>query len=783
MRFLTSLSVSASAAVMACACAAHAQTADPAIAEIVVTAQKREQGLQQVPIAVTALSADRLQAAGVRDIKDLTILTPGLLVASTSNPTYTTARIRGVGTVGDNPGLESSVGVVVDGVYRPRNGVALGDLGELSRIEVLKGPQGAVFGKNTSAGVINVVTARPTFDFGANGEATVGNYGQVGGSASVTGALLDDRVAGRLFVAARQRKGFYEVRTGAGPRTETRDDDQDYYTLRGQLLIRPSSRAEVRLIADYTRRDENCCVGVQKSVGPTARFLSTLAADGGVAQTADPFARIAYSNQSTHVGIRDAGLSAEATVNLTDDIKLTSVSAWRNWRAKLGQDWDFTSADVAVRPDDGRFGNEFDMLTQEVRLEGSAGPVDWLVGGFYARENLDRDDSQLYGADYERYLSLILTGGASSTQVSTLTGLPAGSVYRAGAGLADVYRQRARNFAVFTNNVVHVTDQFELTFGLRYTTERKRVTAQYANTDGGVGCAAAIARNAASLATLCLPWSNPAFNNLTQRQSLKEGEWSGTAKAAYRFSEGVRTYVSYARGYKAGGFNLDRSQTGLVPDASTLFPAEIVDDYEAGVKTEWLERRLIVNLAVFYEKFDNFQLNTFLGTTFTVRSVPRVVARGADLDFIYRAPYGLSLQGGVTYAETQYGKAAIAGLPRLAGSRLSFAPLWSASLAGSYERTLAADLIGRMSVEAKFSSDYNTGSDLDPLKVQPGFTLFNARAGLSAADESWTVELWAQNLLDRRYIQVAFGAPFQTGTTGAFLGAPRTFGATLRLKR
>ena len=169
MRFSTLLISTVSAAALACASAAYAQTADSQVAEIVITAQKREQGLQQVPIAVTALSADRLNAAGVRDIKDLTILTPGLLVASTSNPTFTTARIRGVGTVGDNPGLESSVGVVVDGVYRPRNGVALADLGELTRIEVLKGPQGAVFGKNTSAGVINVVTAQPSFDFGATG--------------------------------------------------------------------------------------------------------------------------------------------------------------------------------------------------------------------------------------------------------------------------------------------------------------------------------------------------------------------------------------------------------------------------------------------------------------------------------------------------------------------------------------------------------------------------------------------------------------------------------------
>ena len=165
---------------------------------IVVTAQKREQSLQDVPLVVTTISEQLLQDAGVEDIKDLTLLTPGLIVTSTTSETVTTARIRGIGTVGDNPGLESSVGVVVDGIYRPRNGVSFGDLGELERIEVLKGPQGTLFGKNTSAGVINVVSKRPSFDFGSQIELTAGDYGDFGGSASITGPLAGDVLAGRL---------------------------------------------------------------------------------------------------------------------------------------------------------------------------------------------------------------------------------------------------------------------------------------------------------------------------------------------------------------------------------------------------------------------------------------------------------------------------------------------------------------------------------------------------------------------------------------------------------
>src|SRR4051812_40160097 len=230
MRFTQVLCGTASAVVLAglTPLAAQAQTAAqntdiPTVDSIVVTAQKREQNLQDVPVVVTAVGAKLLQDTGVKDIKDLTILTPGLTVTSTSSEASTTARIRGVGTVGDNPGLESSVGVVIDGVYRPRNGVGFGDLGEMERIEVLKGPQGTLFGKNTSAGVINVVTKEPEFGFGATGELTFGNYDARGLAASVTGPLYEDKLAGRLYVAARKRDGYNDVVTGKGP--SDRDED------------------------------------------------------------------------------------------------------------------------------------------------------------------------------------------------------------------------------------------------------------------------------------------------------------------------------------------------------------------------------------------------------------------------------------------------------------------------------------------------------------------------------------------------------------------------------
>ncbi|MBP6438899.1 MAG: TonB-dependent receptor plug domain-containing protein, partial [Thermomonas sp.] len=186
---------------------------------MVVTAQKREEQMQDVPIVVTSLSQQALQDSGVRDIKDMQILVPGLTVTSTQNEAITTARIRGIGTVGDNQGLESSVGVVIDGVYRPRNSVGFGDLGELERIEVLKGPQGTLFGKNTSAGVINVVTRRPDQEMGGEGEVTFGNYGALG-LAGWFNAPLGEYAAFRVYAAHRDRDGWMTVEPGVGPRSE-----------------------------------------------------------------------------------------------------------------------------------------------------------------------------------------------------------------------------------------------------------------------------------------------------------------------------------------------------------------------------------------------------------------------------------------------------------------------------------------------------------------------------------------------------------------------------------
>ena len=808
------------------------------LSTIKVTAQKREEAMQDVPIMVTAVSEQLMRDTGVRDVKDVQVLVPGLTVTSTQSEAQTTARIRGIGTVGDNAGLESSVGVMIDGVYRPRNGVGFGDLGELERIEVLKGPQGTVYGKNTSAGVINVVTRRPDYETSAEGELTFGNYGAIGAAGSFNSAL-GENAAFRIYGAKRTRDGFTEVRTGEGPRREDEDGDQNFHTLRGQLLFEPTDALDIRLSADFTSREENCCVGMTVVRGATAAIVDALATDEGVVRVADPFARVAYSNRSTEQDIKDKGVAAHVDwiTPWFGEATLSSITAWREWGSINGLDFDFTSADILYRnPRKDESFTGFETFSQELRLTGSTDRVDWMVGAFYADEDLTRNETYRIGPDYEPYLSIALLSminpalGASPTAplfLSQASGRPFGTVF-AGFGADDHYQQNATSAALFTNNTWHAPDALDLTLGLRYTREKKQLNSVYSNPNGGVGCGAmltnpaqvvgalvarglTVAQASAAASTVigfsCLPWTNPRHNGRVTDQEREEKEWSGTLKAAYRWNEHLMTYASAARGYKAGGFNLDRVQSntglssgtsGIVPVNDTSFEGEFVDSYELGAKTTWLDGNLLLNGTLFHQTYDDFQLNSFLGTSFVVRSIPEVTSKGLDAEVMWQATKGLLVQGGLTYARTRYGDTIPGGdfvapggaLYKLPGAQVSFAPDWSGSLAMTYEHGFGDGLVGRFNIGAKYMSDYNTGSDLDVEKAQDAFTVVNARLGFGRDDNRWMVELWAQNLFDEEYAQVGFDAPLQNvspapgnpfNSYNAFLGAPRTYGVTFRV--
>jgi iron complex outermembrane receptor protein len=816
--------------------AADAAGGGPALEEIIVTAQKRSENLQDVPISVLAVSAQQIKDAGITDIRNLAILTPGLTVTSEGNEAITTARIRGIGTVGDNPGLESSVGVNIDGVYRPRNGVAFGDLGEIEQIEVLYGPQGELFGKNNDAGVINVTTKRPSSTFGAMAEVTGGNFNDKEFRTSVTGPL-NDIMAGRLYFGFQQNSGFLQVVNGVGPSEQNNTNDRHAYNGRGQLSITPSDTLDILLIADYAKRNESCCSAVVEYPGPFQGlvnvFASTPALGGRTGALGDspligqpgvvrlPPSYVAYDNQEIKQYVRDMGVSAEVNWNLGFG-KLTSITAWRDNTVSGGNDVDYTGIDLLSFPNDGNANStDFKQFSEEVRLAGKSGSLNWLVGGFFNNEILTTNTLGAIGNQFETYISAVASAAIGQPfnplLVSQLTGNAPGATF-GGTGYNDNYQQTAKSYALFTNETWNITRGLDLTAGLRGTEEKKTATASYNSIGGGPGCGALLGapglfdptRNPLIAGTNaqafligygCFTGLDPEFTGKGFDQSNTENNLSGTLKLSYRFNEEAMVYASAANGYKAGGYNLSRvtaaptpaDPIGLAPNFNTGFPRETVDSGEVGIKTTLLNNTLRLNAAFFYQRYTDFQLNTFTGIQFVVTSLDRVVSKGVDVDFAWATPItGLTFAGGVTQDLTNidnFGNA----LPDFCGgpgngctmrdnNRLSFAPLWSGALSGTYMLPVSGTLGIRTSVEEKYNSSYNTGSDLDPRKIQAGFGLLNARMGLGALDDSWSVEAWGANLADKYYYAVAFDSPFQFNTISSYLGAPRTFGLTARVK-
>jgi outer membrane receptor protein involved in Fe transport len=797
---------------------AQTTSTQPTLTEIIVTAQKREQNIQDVPIAVIALSAQQLKDGGVTDIKTLQALTPSLTVTSTTSENVTTARIRGIGTVGDNPGLESSVGIVIDGVYRPRNGVGFGDLGEIEQIEILEGPQGELFGKNNDAGVISITTKRPSTTFGVTAELTGGNYNDREASASVTGPL-GDLAAARFYAGYQKRDGFLNVNTGLGPNGNDQTDDRNVYTMRGQFLLTPSDTVNLLIIGDYSKRNESCCGAVQTTDGPFSGIINALAsipplggqagAQGVANPPLSPFNRQAYANQPISQQIRDMGISAELNWDL-GPAKLTSITAWRDNTLVAGNDSDYSGIGIITTPANEGNQTDFKQASEEIRLAGKSGPLDWLVGGFFSSEILTTNTAIYADKAFDLYVGGVASASVGANppnflEIPGFTGQPPGGTFIPGvSGEQDFYHQTSKSYAFFTNETYNIAQGLDLTAGLRYTSEKKTANSNYVDPDGGSGCGRLLtspgvnALNPASpeyqflIGYGCSTLFNPFFAGQSTSQSLSEGNVSGTVKLSYRFNEDLMTYISWANGYKAGGFNLARvtSPSGpegpLTPNLDTEFPRETVQSYEIGVKSMLAGRTLRLNASVFDQKYTNFQLNTFTGIQFVVSSIRKLESKGAQFDAAWATPLtGLSFSGGVTYAFTniqEFGDSGALFSPVRLNDRLSFAPLWSGVASASYTVRFSDSLQFRASVTEKYNSSYNTGSDLDPEKLQGAYGLLNARLGLGAPDGKWTAEIWGSNLANKGFYQVAFDAPFQFDQIDAFLGDPRTFGITLRTK-
>ncbi len=888
--------------------------------DIIVTATRRAESISNVPIAISAVSGEALANTGATDVRALNQLAPSLLVSGATSEVNFSARVRGVGTVGENAGLESSVALFIDGVYRSRTGVGLSELGDIERVEVLRGPQGTLFGRNASAGLINIVTKGPEFNFGGKVAATYGNYDYKRVDVGLTGPLAGDKVAFRLDGVWQQRDGYIRNVTPG----EKDVNDRDRYLVRGQLLFQPSSDLSIRLIGDYSHRRELCCAAVnyapnqnvtrnaatgELGFGPNT-LLPVIQALGGNVQV-PASGRLQYQIATTPgfnytSNTNDYGFSGEVNWNL-GGVKLVSVTSYRNYKNRQGQDSDYTALDIFRRT---ALDRQFKVFTQEVRLQGDLfdGRLDWLVGGYYANEKLSVSDDFKYGNDFERYSNCVLAEGQArgignlglintadsscfnrtiaATQSATIRGLaglsplsaagfdPRGGFYNIAAAIGfappagtnllngrgvirNEYRQKDTNYAFFTHNVIDIIeDKLSLTLGARYTHDRKTLSGTF-NTNNSF-CAALRATALAAFAGLPCVVNNstiPAILASDPNRTSSESEWTGTAVLSFKPVERLLTYASYSRGYKAGGYNLDISafdipnaaraaitpantvNNGRADVADLQFAAEKVDAFEIGAKYDG--RQFNLNAALFYSRFDNFQLNTFNGINFEVTNVnsckdnlngtdrdflpsvaaalltgtcaanrlqPGLVSKGVELEASIFPARHVAVNLGMTYASTKYqnnlvgrdGRAFAPTSFQLPQRQLSNAPEYVVTGGIGYSPDIGTNgLSGLIYLDFRYQSGVNTGSDLDIEKVEQGFGIVNGRLGLFGKDKRWGIEVFGQNILNKKYQQIAADAPIQGGGTTrgvaagsatanqlfiAFPGEPRTYGVTVKYK-
>lgn len=461
---------------------ADSKAAGNADEEIVVTATKREKTLQDVPIAVSVASAESIEKAHVRDLNDLQMITPALRVQPLQTSTSTNFIIRGFGNGANNPGIESSVGVFIDGVYRSRSAAAISDLPNLKRVEILRGPQSTLFGKNASAGVISIVTAEPKFDFGGSAELGYGNYNAIIAKADVTGPI-SDTIAFSLAGGINKRDGY-----GTIVNTGEKSNGRDRWFTRGQLLIKPTENIKFRIIGDYDSINENCCIAGNVFDGPTGAIVRAL---GGNLNSNNGTGYDVYANFATTNKIDNWGGSVQGDFDM-GDLSLTSITAYRGTKADNNSDSDFTSLDI-LGQNRAQVNNK--SFTQELRLASNFdGPLNFLIGGFYGKDKITQNNQINWGTGtraYANQLILAASGGALNTVLlentfGALEGLPtkyAGTFYGNGQGLTEAYTLNDQSASIFGTVDFAITDRLTLTGGFNYTDDKKTYTANVTSND------------------------------------------------------------------------------------------------------------------------------------------------------------------------------------------------------------------------------------------------------------------------------------------------------------
>ena len=701
------------------------------LADIVVTAQKRSESAQSVPITISAFGAKELQLGGLRDVEQIAKLTPGLFVGK-----FDTLRpqvyLRGIGSRVFDPGSEGSIGIFADESYMGRFSGSLADILDAERVEVLKGPQGTLYGRNTIGGAINIVSAAPTRTFQGYAEATYGNYNQYNVQGAVSGPLSEGirvRVAGRIA----HRQGF-----SRNTLTGNRGNGDDGETLRVRLAADLGPNGTLDLISEYQKAS---LPGLFQETTATRQFLQA-ATSPSYTPTPDIYSDAynidGYSRRRLFSNVAKLAFSGDA-------VAINSITSYRDSKVGQAYDLDATPRNIWTFS----YGERSKQFSQELRLSSvpdgflSFGDrAEWVLGGYFYREHTLRDDHFDQGAD-----SIFATGQPAIEHNTYAT---------------DIL---TKSYAAFGQFTYKFADALRVTVGGRYTHDRKSAVIT-TTTD-----------------SLIPPSYYPGFIVRPERS------WSSfdpKFTIDYRFTRRVMAYATVSRGFKSGGFQYNSTNAAL---AAIIFNPERAWTYEVGLKSQFLDNRVQFNVAAFQYDYKNLQLPLFTllpppaapgSGSNVISNAAKSTIKGVDATTAIAVADGFTLTGGVSYLDAKYDNY-VTGTTSYSGNRMIRSPKWQANAAASYEvplsDTMKLRLRGDWSYTAKVFFEADEGAR--PFTTQPGFSLFNARAGLAEIGDRWSIEGWVNNIGNKHYVTTIFAVPTSVLQVWSL---PRTYGGTVRLR-
>jgi iron complex outermembrane receptor protein len=744
-----------------------------ALVEVVVSSRRRIEKVQDVPIAISVITGKQAEQTGAFNVNRIKELVPSVQLYS-SNPRNTGINIRSLGSPFGltNDGIDPGVGFYVDGVYYARPAATTLDFIDIEQIEVLRGPQGSLFGKNTTSGAFNITTRKPSFTSGADFEVSYGNYNYLQAKASVTGAL-SSKLAGRLSFSGTQRDGLID-NVATGRPTNTLNNQG----IRGQLLYTPSENTNIILAADITTQRPDGYAQVVAGVAPTQRaayrqFDAIIKDLNYQLPSLNAFDRKIDHDTPWRSNQDMGGISLNIDTKIGTGT-LTSTTAWRFWNWDPSNDRDFTGLQVLAKSQNP---TRQTQITQEVRYAGQlTSKISGVVGAFFIDQTSQTDGTEESGNAQWRF--------AQST-TSNLWKTP--GLFE-GYGIKTDANIRSSSAAVFGQIDWAITERFHVLPGLRYNFDKK--DAHYARTTyGGLQTT-----DPALLALKKLVYSDQAFDSSTDNT-----DFSGNITVTYKASDKINAYATYAKSYKPVGVNVaglpTDSKGAPLLDLAVIKP-EKVNHYEVGVKTSPFKNS-VLNLAIFDTEIKDFQTNVQAAELGVNRgylaNADKVRVRGAELDASLIVNRNLTINAAATYTEGTYVKFTNAPLPLeetgaavaykdVSGTDLPGASRWAGSLGG--ELSDDAKFFGNkgkifLAVDSYARSEFSSSPSASKYLVVPGYAIFNARLGFRAS-QGLSIYFWGRNLLNKDYYEQLLPAGGNTGQYAGVIGDQRTYGVTLK---